>query len=311
MVFSHYSVLFSECMDALDIREGGTYVDCTAGGGGHSAGIAARMGKTGTLIAFDRDADAVSAARERLSPLGRDTRVVQDNFVNAASRVREMGIDGIDGALIDLGVSSYQLDNAERGFSYMHDAPLDMRMDKSQSLDAALIVNTYDEKELRRIIYAYGEERFAPQIARAIVAARADGGIRTTGELAEIIKSAVPEKLRERGHHPAKKTFQSIRIEVNGELGVIEPTLRSLIDILKPGGHLAVITFHSLEDRIVKQTFAQAARGCTCPPDFPVCVCGKKPLIKIMTRKPVEPGEKELEENPRSRSAKLRVCERL
>lgn len=308
--FSHYSVMLPECIEALRVGDG-IYIDCTAGGGGHSFAIASRLTGEGRLIAIDQDADAIRAAGERLAPFGERVIMVRSNFSDVASVAERMELPKIQGALIDLGVSSYQLDTAERGFSYMQDAPLDMRMNQDASLTAWQVVNEYPEAELKRILYAYGEEQFAPRIASAIVRARADKPIERTGELSDLIKSAIPAKAREGGHHPAKKSFQAIRIEVNSELAIIEPTLRTLCDLLAPGGRLAVLTFHSLEDRIVKQTFASLAQGCTCPPSFPVCVCGKKPQGKVITRKPMLPSEAELAENPRSRSAKLRVFEKI
>ena len=308
--FSHYSVLLSETIDGLSIKPDGVYVDCTLGGGGHSLEILKRL-DTGRLIAVDQDADAIAASKLRLAEYLQKITFVHDNFSNIGQNLAELGVDGIDGAVIDLGVSSYQLDTPERGFSYMHDEPLDMRMDPGTSLTAREVVNTYDEERLKKLIYDYSEERFAGRIAAKICAARAEKPIETTFELVDIIRSAIPAKAREDGPHPAKRTFQAIRIEVNSELSVIEPTLRALTDALKPGGRLAVITFHSLEDRIVKQTFAELSRGCTCPPDFPVCVCGKKPVIKLTTHKPILPSERELCENPRSRSAKLRIAEKL
>ena len=310
MEFNHYSVMLAESITALDIKPDGIYVDCTCGGGGHSYAIADRL-TTGRLVAIDRDSDALEAAQARLSAFSSHVTFLHSNFCDASQALTELGIEKIDGAIADLGVSSYQLDCAERGFSYMHDAPLDMRMDKGAALTAYDVVNGYSEEDIKRVLYNYGEESFAPKIARAIVTARKDKPIASTFELVEIIKAALPEKVKATGHHPAKKTFQAIRIEVNDELNIIEPTLRSLAEKLNPGGRLAVITFHSLEDRITKHTFASLAKGCTCPPDFPVCVCGKKPEVKIITRKPIEPSEKELEENPRSRSAKLRVAEKL
>ena len=309
-VFSHVSVLLQECMDALCIKPDGIYIDGTAGGGGHSHEIASHLTE-GKLIALDRDMSAVNAASARLAKFGEHAQVVHSNFSEMAQVCRELGIEGVDGVLLDLGVSSYQLDTADRGFSYMADAPLDMRMNREDTLDAYTVVNTYTEQQLKKIIYDYGEERFAPHIAQRIVQEREKQPIRTTGELVGIIKAAMPAAAKEGGHHPAKRTFQAIRIEVNGELSVIEPTIRDAVSLLKPGGRIAIITFHSLEDRIVKQTFASLASGCTCPRDFPVCVCGKKPLVDIISRKPILPGEQELEINPRSRSAKLRVAEKL
>ena len=308
--FSHYSVLLNESIDGLNIKPNGIYVDCTLGGGGHSLEILKRL-ENGRLIAVDQDADAIAASKVRLADYLDKVTFVHDNFSNIGSALDELGIDGIDGAVIDLGVSSYQLDTPERGFSYMHDAPLDMRMNPEGGLTARDVVNTYPEAELKRIIFDYSEERFAGRIAAKICAAREENPIETTFGLVDIIRSAIPAKAREDGPHPAKRTFQAIRIEVNSELSVIAPTLDSLVDALNPGGRLSVITFHSLEDRIVKQSFAGYSKGCTCPPDFPVCVCGHKPKLKIITHKPILPGERELDENPRSRSAKLRIAEKL
>lgn len=308
-VFSHVSVLLQECMDALCIKPDGIYIDGTAGGGGHSSEIASHL-DTGKLIALDRDMSAVKAAGARLEKYGERAQVVHSNFSEMAQVCRQLDIEGVDGVLLDLGVSSYQLDTADRGFSYMADAPLDMRMNREDTLDAYTVVNTYTEQQLKKIIYDYGEERFAPRIAQRIVQEREKQPIRTTGELVNIIKAAMPAAAKEGGHHPAKRTFQAIRIEVNGELSVIEPTIRDAVSLLKPGGRIAIITFHSLEDRLVKQTFASLASGCTCPRDFPVCVCGKKPLVEIISRKPILPGAQELEVNPRSRSAKLRVAQK-
>ena len=309
-VFSHVSVLLQECMEALCIKSDGIYIDGTAGGGGHSHEIASRL-ESGKLIALDRDMSAVAAASARLEKFGEHAQVVHSNFSEMAQVCRELGIEGIDGVLLDLGVSSDQLDTADRGFSYMADAPLDMRMNREDKLDAYTVVNTYTEQMLKKIIYDYGEERFAPRIAQRIVQEREKQPIRTTGELVSIIKAAMPAAAKDGGHHPAKRTFQAIRIEVNGELSVIEPTIRDAVSLLKPGGRIAIITFHSLEDRLVKQTFASLASGCTCPRDFPVCVCGKKPLVEVISRKPILPSEQELKINPRSRSAKLRVAEKL
>ena len=308
--FSHYSVMKDEAIAALAIRENGVYVDCTAGGGGHSLEIAKHLGKDGRLFCLDQDEDALAACAKRLAGYEDRVTIRKCNFMVAPEVLQALGTDKIDGALMDLGVSSYQLDEAERGFSYMKDAPLDMRMDRTQSFTAYELVNTYDENELKRVLYNWGEEKFAPQIAREIVKRRSVKPIERTSELVEIIKDAMPAKAKVGGHHPAKRSFQAIRIEVNKELEIIEPTLRGLCDMLTPGGRLVVITFHSLEDRIVKQTFASLAKGCTCPPDFPVCVCGKKPTVKIV-EKGREPSNKELEENPRSRSAHLRAVEKL
>lgn len=307
--FSHYSVMLHEAVDGLAVSDG-VYVDCTAGGGGHSLEIVKRIGN-GRLVAVDQDMTAISAARERLCDYLDKTTFVNENFENIASALDRLSIDKISGALIDLGVSSYQLDTPERGFSYKYDAPLDMRMDESATLTAYDVVNGYDESELKRILYAYGEEQYAPSIAAAIVRHRESSPIKSTLELVDIIRSAMPPKALVGGHHPAKKSFQAIRIEVNRELSVIEPAIRALVDRLSPGGRIAVITFHSLEDRIVKQTFASLAQGCTCPRSFPICVCGNKPKIKLVNKKPILPSEEELEVNPRSRSAKLRIAEKI
>ena len=309
--FSHRSVLLDECIESLDIKTDGIYVDGTAGGGGHSLEIVKRLTNGGRLIAIDRDDAAIAAATERLKDYLDRVTFVRNNFSSAADVCRELGIEKIDGILLDLGVSSYQLDTAERGFTHNTDAPLDMRMDRRGELDAYTVVNTYTAEELKRVIWEYGEERFAPKIAQAIVRRREQKPIETTGELVDVIKSAIPAAAREGGHHPAKRTFQAIRIEVNGELDAIEPAIRRAKDIMNSGGRIVIITFHSLEDRIVKQTYADMASGCTCPRNLPVCVCGKKPEVKVLTKKPILPSENELEENPRSRSAKLRVCEKL
>jgi 16S rRNA (cytosine1402-N4)-methyltransferase len=308
--FSHRSVLLDECMDGLNIKSNGIYVDGTAGGAGHSSEIAKRLGD-GRLVAIDQDETAVAVATERLNALGKNTTVVRSNFCELASVCRSLGIEQIDGVLLDLGVSSYQLDTAERGFSYSADAPLDMRMDNRCSLSAYDVVNSYSEQELKRILYDYGEERFAPAIASAIVKKRESRPIETTAELSDIIKYAIPPAAREGGHHPAKRSFQAIRIEVNRELDVIEPAIKGAVEMLSSGGRIAIITFHSLEDRIVKQAFASLASGCTCPKDFPICVCGNKPKVRLVNRKPILPSKAELEENPRSRSAKLRVAEKI
>ena len=297
-------------MEGLAIRPDGIYVDGTAGGGGHSFAIASRL-TTGRLIAIDQDEAAVAAASARLAPFGEHAVVVRDNFCHIADVCRNFGIDTIDGVLMDLGVSSYQLDTPERGFSYQADAPLDMRMDRRAAKSAYTVVNTYPEEEIKRILFEYGEERYAARIAARIAAARTDKPIATTGELVGLIKSVIPARAREEGQHPAKRSFQAIRIEVNAELDVIAPAIEAAAGLLNPGGRIAVITFHSLEDRIVKQTFARLATGCTCPRDFPVCVCGCKPVLATIGRKPILPGEAELKENPRARSAKLRIAEKL
>lgn len=308
--FSHYSVLLNECMSGLDIKPDGIYVDGTAGGAGHSAEIAKRL-DGGRLIAIDQDETAVAVATQRLNALQKNTTVVRSNFCEIAAVCKELGVNGIDGVLLDLGVSSYQLDTAERGFSYSADAPLDMRMDNRKTLSAYEVVNTYSEQALKKILFDYGEERFAPQIAAAIVRERNKKPIESTAELSDIVKYAIPSAAREGGHHPAKRSFQAIRIEVNAELDVIEPAIRDAVAMLNKGGRIAIITFHSLEDRIVKQTFASLAAGCTCPKEFPICVCGNKPKVKVITKKPILPSSRELEENPRSRSAKLRIAQKI
>lgn len=309
--FSHVSVLLRECIEALNIKPNGIYVDCTAGGGGHSLEIVKRLTDGGRLIAIDRDEDALRAAGARLADYADRVTFVHSNYAMLQSVLADLGIPKVDGVLADLGVSSYQLDTAERGFSYMQDAPLDMRMDREQPLRAYDVVNTYSEEELRRILYDYGEEKFARNIAANIVRQRSERPIETTLELAELVKASMPKAAREGGHHPAKRTFQAIRIEVNAELPSIPPALDAAVHALNPGGRVAVITFHSLEDRLVKQKFAALSSGCTCPREFPVCVCGKKPVVRVITKKPVTAGEDELEVNPRSRSAKLRVAEKI
>ena len=309
--FSHRSVLLDECIEALNIKPDGIYIDGTAGGGGHSYEIAKRLGEGGRLIAIDRDEAAIEAAGKRLSEFSDRVTVVRNNFSCIADVCRELEIDRIDGVLLDLGVSSYQLDTPERGFSHNSDAPLDMRMDRRGELDAYTVVNTYTEEKIRKIIYDYGEDRFAPRIASEICRRREIKPIETTGELVDIIKSAIPAAAREGGHHPAKRTFQALRIEVNGELDAISPAIESATKLLAPKGRIAIITFHSLEDRIVKQTYAKLAEGCTCPPRIPVCVCKNKPKVKIISKKPILPTYEEVNENPRSRSAKLRVAEKL
>ena len=298
-------------MEGLNIRPDGTYIDGTAGGAGHSSVIASRLGEGGRLIALDQDETAVAVATERLSVFGERARVVRSNFRELAAVCKMLEIEKIDGLLLDLGGSSYQLDTAERGFSYQADAPLDMRMDVRNPLTARTVVNEYSEDAIRRILFEYGEERFSSRIASNIIREREKAPIETTGELVEIIKRSIPAAQRDGGHHPAKRSFQALRIEVNAELDVIAPAIRSAVRLLNKGGRVAIITFHSLEDRIVKQTFAELAQGCTCPKNFPVCVCGKKPDLKVITRKPILPSNEELEVNPRSRSAKLRVAEKL
>lgn len=302
--------MLNECIDGLNIKPDGIYVDGTCGGAGHSFEIAKRL-DTGKLICIDQDPDAIAAASKRLEPYKERVIIVKSNFSEAAGVCRNLGYDRIDGLLLDLGVSSFQLDEASRGFSYNADAPLDMRMSDTNPLTAYEVVNSYSESELKRILFEYGEERFAGRIASKIVNARAIKPIETTIELSELIKSAIPSAARNGGHHPAKRSFQAIRIEVNGELDVIAPTIETVCGVMNSGGRMAIITFHSLEDRAVKQAYQKLAEGCTCPKNFPVCVCGNKPKIKIITKKPIVPSETELEENPRSRSAKLRIAEKI
>ena len=308
--FSHTSVLLFECIEALNIRDGLTYVDCTAGGGGHSLEIAKRMGPNSRLICFDRDKNAIAAATARLHDYLDRVTFVNENFSSLGSVLREMKVDNLGGVLADLGCSSHQFDVPERGFSYMHDAQLDMRMDTDAPLSAYNVVNEYSENDLKRIIYDYGEERFAPRIASAICKYRVDKPITTTKELSDIIKGAIPAASRSDGPHPAKRTFQAIRIEVNAELDAITPVIKAASSNLVSGGRIAIISFHSLEDRIVKQTYKELSKGCTCPNDFPICVCGNKPSLKEITKKPILPSEDELTNNPRARSAKLRVAEK-
>ena len=310
MEFTHKPVLLAECIEALHIRPEGIYVDGTLGRAGHSREIAQRL-TTGRLVCIDRDQAAIDAAQERLAPWMDRVTLVHSNFDRVSEILAELDIPGVDGMLFDLGVSSPQLDDASRGFSYMHDAPLDMRMDATAPLTAYDVVNTWSYEELRRILFEYGEERYAPAIAKRIVQARETAPVQTTLELAELIRSAMPAAALREKQHPAKRSFQAIRIAVNDELGAVRQGMEAAIDHLKPGGRLAVITFHSLEDRIVKNVFQDAAKGCTCPPSFPVCVCGRKPKIRILTKKPIIATREEVEENPRSRSAKLRVAERV
>ena len=308
--FHHVSVLLEECIQGLNIRPEGTYVDGTLGGAGHSSRIAAAL-TTGSLVGIDRDTVALTAAKERLAPWMDRVRLFHGNFCQLEQALDSFGISGVDGILLDLGVSSPQLDDGQRGFSYMADAPLDMRMNGEDTLDAHFVVNHYSYEELKKILYEYGEERYAPQIAAAICRRREEKEIETTLELVDIIRSAMPASALREKQHPAKRTFQAIRIAVNDELGSVAKVMEAAIPRLNPGGRLAVITFHSLEDRIVKNAMASAARGCTCPPNFPVCVCGKKPQVKLITRKPIVSGQEELDRNPRARSAKLRICEKL
>lgn len=308
--FHHISVLLYECIDALHIRNGYTYVDCTTGSGSHSFQIAKRMGEDSRLICIDRDINAIEAAKRRLVAFGDRVTFVHDNFGNLDRILTELQIDNLGGVLMDLGCSSPQLDTPERGFSYQHDAPLDMRMDRDQEFSAYDIVNGYEENELKRIISTYGEERYAGRIASAIVKARAVAPINSTVALAELIKHSIPAAARAEGHHPAKRTFQAIRIEVNHELDAIEPAIRAASKHMCKTGRIAAISFHSLEDRLVKNTFASLATGCTCPREFPVCVCGKTPEITIVNKKPILPSQEELDNNPRSRSSKLRVGEK-
>ena len=308
--FHHVSVLLDECLEGLNIKPDGTYVDGTLGGAGHSSQIVKRL-TTGHHIGIDRDPVALKAAGERLAPFGDKVTLVHSNFCEIKQVLEDLEIEGVDGILLDLGVSSPQLDDGSRGFSYMADAPLDMRMNSEDTLSAYDVVNTWSQDELKRILYDYGEERYAPRIAAAICARRAEKPIETTLELVDVIRSAMPAQALREKQHPAKRSFQAIRIAVNDELGSVEKVMRDAIPCLNKGGRLAVITFHSLEDRIVKNAMADAAKGCTCPPNFPVCVCGKKPKVKLITRKPIVSGDEELERNPRARSAKLRICEKL
>ncbi len=312
--FRHYSVMLKETVDGLDIKPDGIYVDCTLGGGGHSEEILKRLealGGKGKLVSIDRDPEAIEAAGKRLARFGDRSIICKGNFSEAPSILDNLGMEKIDGVTADLGVSSRQLDESSRGFSYMHDAPLDMRMSKGEGMSAYDVVNGYSEDELKRIIYSYGEEKFSARIASFIVHEREKKPIETTFELSDIIKDAIPAKFRKDGPHPAKRTFQAIRIEVNGELDVIDKVINGLFPYLNTGGRMSFISFHSLEDRIIKHTFLSRTEGCTCPKDFPVCVCGKKPEAVIITRKPILPSDAELLENPRSRSAKLRILEKI
>lgn len=311
MEFHHVSVLLDECIDNLNIKPDGVYVDCTMGGAGHSKEIVKRLSKDGLFIGFDQDINAINTAKERLSEYSDRVKFVHSNFQNLKNELEKIGVYKVDGVLADLGVSSHQLDEADRGFSYMQDAPLDMRMDIRCSFSAYDVVNTYSEAELSKIIKDYGEDNWAKRIAKFIVEGRKEKNIETTGELVEIIKKAIPKKARIDGPHPAKRTFQAIRIEVNNELGVITEMIDDAASIMNEGGRICIITFHSLEDRIVKNAFRDLATDCICPPYIPICQCDKEALVKVITRKPILPTDKEIEENPRSRSAKLRVAERI
>ena len=312
MEFNHYSVLLNETIENLNIKPDGIYVDGTLGGGGHAYQVASRLSEKGRLIGIDQDADAIAAAGERLKEFGDKITIIRSNYANMKEDLHRIGVEKVDGIVLDLGVSSFQLDTPERGFTYRDEnAPLDMRMDDRQSLTAKDIVNGYSEMDLYRIIRDYGEDKFAKNIAKHIVQERAKKPIETTGELTEIIRASIPMKVQVTGGHPAKRTFQAIRIELNKELEVLQNNLDDMIDLLNPGGRICIITFHSLEDRIVKTNFKRNENPCTCPSDFPVCVCGKKSKGKVVTRKPILPSEEELEVNSRSKSAKLRVFERV
>lgn len=310
MEFVHKSVLLNETIDGLNIQPDGIYVDGTLGGGGHAYEVCRRLGDKGSIVGIDQDAAAIEAAGNRLKDFGEKVTIVRSNYCDMKSKLHELGIDKVDGIVLDLGVSSYQLDTAERGFSYREDAPLDMRMDTRQKMTARDIVNDYEERELYRVIRDYGEDKFAKNIAKHIVAARKVKPIETTGELTEIIRASIPMKYQKKSGHPAKRTFQAIRIELNRELEVLKDSLDDMIDLLNPGGRLCIITFHSLEDRIVKSAFRKNENPCTCPSDFPVCVCGKVSKGSILTRKPILPSKEEMEENSRAKSAKLRIFER-
>ena len=312
MEFNHVSVLLEEVIENLDIKPDGVYVDGTLGGAGHASRVCEKLGPEGMFIGLDQDETAIRVSTERLAKFGEKVHIVKSNYVHMKEVLKDLHVEKVDGILLDLGVSSYQLDTADRGFTYNEDdAPLDMRMDQRQTQTASDIVNGYEEKELYRIIRDYGEDKFAKNIAKHIVAARQVKPITTTGELTEIIRESIPMKMQVKSGHPAKRTFQAIRIELNRELDVLRDSLDGMIDILDDGGRLCIITFHSLEDRIVKTIFRKNENPCTCPSDFPVCVCGKKSKGKVITRKPILPGETEMEENPRSKSAKLRIFERV
>lgn len=311
MEFEHRTVLLDRTIEYLKVVPGGVYVDCTLGGGGHSLEILKRLGERGRLIGIDRDQNAIKAAGERLASFSDKAVLVHGNFRDIRRIVHGIGITAVDGVVMDLGVSSHQLDQRERGFSYMQDAPLDMRMDRQQSLTAMEVVNTYSEADIARVISGYGEERWARRIAAFIVREREKAPIKTTGQLVDIIKAAIPASARRKGPHPAKRTFQALRIEVNDELGILERAVKDGVDLLKRGGRICVITFHSLEDRKIKNIFRELENPCTCPPKAPACVCGKKPVIRAVTRKPVVPDKEEIQQNPRARSAGLRVAEKL
>lgn len=311
MEFNHTSVLLNETIEALQIKPEGVYLDGTLGGGGHAYHVCSRLNDKGRFFGIDQDADAIKAARERLAEFGNKVTIIRDNYCNAKEVLSEIGVEKVDGIVLDLGVSSYQLDTVDRGFTYKYDTPLDMRMDQRQKLTARDIVNEYSEQDLYKIIRDYGEDQFAKNIAKHIVAARANKPIETTYELNELIKAAIPAKIRATGGHPSKRTFQAIRIECNHELDVLKQSLEDLVHMLNPGGRLCIITFHSLEDRIVKNFYREMQNPCTCPPEFPVCVCGKVPLGKASPRKAILPSKEELENNSRSKSAKLRVFERI
>ena len=311
MEFHHVSVLLQECIHGLDIKEAGIYVDGTLGGAGHSKEICKYLGKEGQLVGIDQDINALNASKKKLADERCKVTLIESNFSHVKAQLEKVGIEKIDGMLLDLGVSSHQLDEPTRGFSYMHDAPLDMRMDQNTELTAYAVVNNYSEEELHELIKNYGEEKWSRRIAKFICQHRVEQPIETTYDLVEIIKKAVPKGARRDGPHPAKRTFQAIRIEVNNELGIIEDTIYDIVEVLKPGGRLCIITFHSLEDRIVKQAYKKLENPCTCPREFPVCICNKEVEIKIITRRPILPTDEEIEVNPRSRSAKLRIIEKI
>lgn len=310
MQFNHVSVLLEECIEGLNIKPDGIYVDGTLGGAGHGYEVCRRLSENGKFVGIDQDDDAIRASTEKLREFGDRVTIIKSNYVHMKQVLQELGIDQVNGILLDLGVSSYQLDTEERGFSYMADAPLDMRMDRSQSMTAGDVVNTYPEEKLYQVIKEYGEERFAKSIARNIIQRRQKKSIETTGELVDIIRASMPSKAKNGKGHPAKRTFQAIRIEVNHELDVLQESLEDMVSLLADGGRLCIITFHSLEDRMVKNCYRKMENPCTCPPDFPVCVCGNRPKGKVITRKPILPGEEETDKNKRSKSAKLRIFER-